>query len=160
MTGLTRSVSLEKLYKECGWETLSSRRKNAKLCFMYKVSDNLVPQYMVELIPPVFGNRSQYQLRNSQNYENVQARTRLLQKSCIPSSVSLWNNLQQEIRNCTTFGSFKLKLSSMSKPDRIPSIYPIGNRRLSVVIHARIRNNCSNLNNDLFFKSFESRFNL
>ena len=78
-----------------------------------------------------------------------QARTRLLQKSCISSSVSLWNNLQQEIRNCTTFGSFKLKLSSMSKPDRIPSIYLIGNRRLSV-IHARIRNNCSNLNNDLF----------
>ena len=95
------------------------------------------------------GNRSQYQLRNSQNNQNVQARTRLLQKSCIPSSVSLWNNLQQERRNCTTFGSFKLKLSSMSKPDRIPSIYLIGNRRLSV-IRARIRNNCSNLNNDLF----------
>ena len=128
VTGLTRSVSLENLYKECGWETLSSRRKNAKLCFMYKVSNNLVPQYKDELMPPMVGNRSQYQLRNSQNYGNVQARTRLLQKSCIPSSVSLWNNLQQEIRNCKTFGSFKLKLSSMSKPDRIPSIYLIDSR--------------------------------
>ena len=130
VTGLTRSVSLENLYdKKCGWETLSSRRKNAKLCFMYKVSTNLVPQYIDELIPPMVGNRSQYQLRNSQNYENIQARTRLLQKSCIPSSVSLWNNLQQEIRNCTTFGSFKFRLSSMSKPDRMPSIYLIGKRR-------------------------------
>ena len=123
VTGLTRSVSPENLYKEC-WETLSSRRKNAKLCVMYKVSNNLVSQYIVELIFPTVGNRSQYQVRNIQNYENVEARTRLLQKSCIPSSVSLWNNLQQEIRNCT-FGSFKLKLSSMSKPDRIPSIYRI-----------------------------------
>ena len=74
MTGLTRSVSLENLYKECGWETLCSRRENAKLCFMYKVSINLVPQYIDELIPPTVGNRSQYQLRNSQNYENVQAK--------------------------------------------------------------------------------------
>ena len=101
------------------------------------------------------GNRSQYQLRNSQNYEHLQARTRLLQNSYIPSSVSLWNNLQQEIRNCTTFGSFKLKLSSISKQDRIPSIYLIGNRRLSV-IHARIRNNCSNLNKDLFLNHLKS----
>ena len=57
--GLKRSVSLENLYKGCGWETLSSRRKNAKLCFMYEVSNNLVPQYIDELIPPMVSNRSQ-----------------------------------------------------------------------------------------------------
>ena len=65
VTGLTRSVSLESLYRECGWETLSARRKNSKLCFMYKVSNNLVPHYIEELIPPSVGNRSQYQLRDS-----------------------------------------------------------------------------------------------
>ena len=70
VTGLTRSVSLENLYRECGWETLSARRKHSKLCFMYKVSNNLVPHY-IELIPPLAGNRSQYQLRASQNYENI-----------------------------------------------------------------------------------------
>ena len=90
------------------------QKENMKLFFMYKVSNNLVPQYIDKLIPPLIDNRSQYQLRKSQNYENVQARTRLLQKSCIPSSVSVWNNLEQEIRNCTTFGSFTLNLSSMS----------------------------------------------
>ena len=42
----------------------------------------------------------------------------------------------------------------MSKQDRIPSIYLIGNRRLSV-IHARIRNNCSNLNNDFFLNNLK-----
>ena len=93
---------------------------------MYKVSYNRVPQYINELIPPMVGNRSQYQLRNSQNYENVQERTRLLQKSCIPSLVYLWNNL--EIRNKKLYNiwflnlklsKINLKLSSMSKPDRI-----------------------------------------
>ena len=71
VTGLTRSISLENLYKECGWEALSLRRKISKTCFMYKVSNGLVPQFIKELIPPLVGNRSQYQLRNSQNYEHV-----------------------------------------------------------------------------------------
>ena len=31
VTGLTRSVSLDKLYRECGWVALSERRKNQKL---------------------------------------------------------------------------------------------------------------------------------
>ena len=31
VTGLTRSVSLENLYKECGWATLSQRRHQHKL---------------------------------------------------------------------------------------------------------------------------------
>ena len=69
---------------------------------MYKVSNNLVPHYIEELIPPLVGNRSQYQLRDSQNYENIHTRTNILQKSCIPSSISLWNNLEQEIRSSST----------------------------------------------------------
>ena len=37
----------------------------------------------------------------------------------------------------------------MTKPTKIPSIYCIGNRNISV-LHARLRNNCSNLNEDLY----------
>ena len=77
------------------------KTENSKLCFMYKVSNNLVPHYIEELIPPLAGNRSQYQLRDSQNYENIYTRTNILQKSCIPSSISLWNNLEQEISSST-----------------------------------------------------------
>lgn len=36
VTGLTRSVSLERLYNECEWDSLSIRRTNQKLKFMYK----------------------------------------------------------------------------------------------------------------------------
>ena len=35
-TGLTRSVSLENLYNEYGWDSLSLRRKSQKLKFTYK----------------------------------------------------------------------------------------------------------------------------
>ena len=43
VTGLTRSVSLEHLYKECGWATLSQRRHQHKLSFMYNVNTDMVP---------------------------------------------------------------------------------------------------------------------
>ena len=43
----------------------------------------------------------------------------------------------------------------MTKPKRIPNLYFFGNRYLSI-IHARIRNNCSNLNNDLFLNHLKS----
>ena len=36
VTGLTRSVSLVNLYRECGWVPLHTRRKEQKLAFMYK----------------------------------------------------------------------------------------------------------------------------
>ena len=46
VTGLTRSTSLENLYKECGWLTLSQRRQQHKLSFMYNVNVGLVPSYI------------------------------------------------------------------------------------------------------------------
>ena len=52
VTGLTRSVSLENMYKECGWATLSQRRQQHKL-FMYNVNTGKVPPYIQDLIPPL-----------------------------------------------------------------------------------------------------------
>ena len=52
-TRLTRSVSLENLYKECGWLTLSQRRQQHKLSFMYNVNISILPSYIKYLIPPL-----------------------------------------------------------------------------------------------------------
>ena len=53
VTGLTRSVSLVKLYNECGWTNLSVRRHQQKLHFMYKVNNGLVPSYITDLFLPL-----------------------------------------------------------------------------------------------------------
>ena len=50
VTGLTRSVSLENLYR--GWRPLSERRMKTKLVFMYNVVNERVPSYISDLIPP------------------------------------------------------------------------------------------------------------
>ena len=71
VTGLTRSTSIANLYKECGWDSLAKRRQFQKMCFMYKCSNDLVPDYISDIIPPLVGEVSNYSLRNRQNLENV-----------------------------------------------------------------------------------------
>ena len=52
---VTRSVSLDNLYRECGWVSLAERRRQLKLIFVYKSIDGLVPTYVSDLITPSFG---------------------------------------------------------------------------------------------------------
>ena len=149
VTGLTRSVSLDKLYRECGWVTLSERRKNQKLYFMYKALNGQVPSYISDIIPPHIRETTNYPLRNRDNITVPFCRKELFRNSCIPSSVPLWNNLDENIRNSSSFSSFKYEIKRHNSTIHgVPQHYLYGDRYLSVM-HARIRNECSNLNSDL-----------
>ena len=147
---LTRSVSLNKLYNECGWTNLSVRRHQQKLHFMYKVNNGLVPSYITDLFPPLVSEISGYPLRNNNNFSTPFTRTNISLRSCIPSAIRMWNTLDEGLKNQPTISSFKNNLQITTFPKlKVPNYFTSGNRYLSV-IHARIRNNCSNLNNDLF----------
>ena len=60
---------------------------NKKLIFMYKSINSLMPIYIAELIPPLTGNVSNYDLRN--NITIPFTRTEISHRSCIPSSIAL-----------------------------------------------------------------------
>ena len=149
VTGLTRSVSLDNLYRECGWVSLAERRRQQKLIFMYKSINGLVPTYVSDLIPPSVGEISTYTLRNQQNITVPLCRTEISRKSCIPSSISAWNSLDIELRNSPSLASFKYQLKKLQNNSSVPTYYRTGSRYLSV-LHARIRYNCSNLLSDLY----------
>ena len=110
VTGLTRSVSLENLFKECGLTTLSKRRQQHKLSFMYKVNNGIVPSYKQDLIPPLVSEISNYPLRNNRNISVPFNRTSISQKSCNPSSIRLWNSLGDDLKNLSTLQTFKKTL--------------------------------------------------
>ena len=76
-------------------------------------------------------------------------RTEISRKSCIPSSVSLLNSLEDDIRSSSNLSSFKENIKIRSNSFKVPSFYLQGDRWLSVQ-HARMRNNFSILNHDLF----------
>ena len=80
VTGLTRSVSLENLFKECGWTVLSKRRQQHKLSFMYKVNNGIVLSYIQDLTPPLVSEVSNYPLRNNRNILKPFNRTSISQK--------------------------------------------------------------------------------
>ena len=68
----------------------------------------------------------------------------ILGKSCIPFSISTRIYFDIELRNSPSIASFKHQNKSI-----VPTNYSTGRRYISV-LHARIRNNCSNLLSDLY----------
>ena len=73
--GLTMSVSLERLYKECNWDSLALRRYNQKLKFMYKATHDVVSSYIAGIIPQLVGETSRCDLRNRSNITVLPQRT-------------------------------------------------------------------------------------
>ena len=151
VTGLTRPVSLERLYNECNWDSLALRRYNQKLKFMYKATYGMVPSYIVDLIPQLVGETSRYDLRNSSDITILHQRNTIFQNSCIPSSVRAWNSIDDQYRNCQTYGSFCYKIKNdLNFSVKIPNYYHEGNHKLAT-LHCRLRNRCSDLHADLFY---------
>ena len=150
VTGLTRSVSIEKLYSEIGWLSLSERRKYQKLIITFKSKLGMLPSYLSDLFPQIVGTSSWYNLRNASDYVLFNRRTELFSRSFIPSSVELWNSLPEQIRNADTLSTFKhYLLTNYFSTIPFPKYFAQGNRRLTV-LHARLRNGCSSLNFDLY----------
>ena len=79
---------------------------------MYKVNNDMVPSYIKDLFPQHRNQETNYLLRNNEDFTLPMARTALFQKSCIPASIPLWNSLSAEIRNSTSFSSFKAKTAT------------------------------------------------
>ena len=124
---------------------------------MYKTFNNLVPIYITELIPPLTGDVSNNPLRNSNNIAIPFTRTEISHRSCIPSSITLWNSLDQNVRTIDSLKCFKnhIKNSYITNTD-VLSFYLVGDRYFTI-LHARIRNNCSNLNNDIYVNNLRAK---
>ena len=74
---------------------------------MYNVNAGLVPSYISDLIPSLVNGISDNPLRNNGNISLPYNRTKISGKSCIPSSIRLWNGLKDDIKNLSTLTTFK-----------------------------------------------------
>ena len=70
----TKLVSLHALFDEVNWK-LEARRMKHILLLLYKMLDNLSPEYLSSLIPPTVNNISRYSLRNANNIQTMDSRT-------------------------------------------------------------------------------------
>ena len=125
VTGTTKLVSIENLYKETGWETLSSRRRQHKLTLYYKMTKYLTPAYLSSLPPPLVGAMSRYPLRNSEQYQTIDAKSQLYYNSFLPleyfrehsSVLSISFFFQKEDVNATTCSKLLLSHWQQKRTD-------------------------------------------
>ena len=150
VTGTTKLVSIENLYKETGWETLSSRRRQLKLTLYYKMTNYLTPAYLSSLLPPLVGAMSRYPLRNSEQYQTVDAKSQLYYNSFLPSTIREWNTLGNTVQSCSSVSSFKIRCQRDNL--FLITIILTGSRN-EQILHAKIRTNCSSLHYTLFSKN-------
>ena len=82
VTGAMRTTPNVKLYEETGWETLAKRRERTKLIFMYKIVNNLTPDYLRHSIPniPTADTPFNYNTRRRLDLPHFRARTDLFDK--------------------------------------------------------------------------------
>jgi hypothetical protein len=95
VTGLICYTSWDSIYREAGWEKLSTRREVTKLCMFYKLNVGNSPEFLCDLIPPSVGETiNNYNLQNSHNISQTTNRLSIFQQSLFPSTTMLWNALQ------------------------------------------------------------------
>ena len=116
---------------------------------MYNVKTGMVLSNIQDLIPPLVSEVSYYPLRNHKIITVPYNLTSMSQKSCIPSSIRLWNSLTDDLKDSSSLPTFKKHIISKFNISCVPPYFIMGNRYTSV-IHSRLRNYCSSLNNDLF----------
>ena len=74
---------------------------------MYKAINNVVPQYISDIIPYFIRDQTNYPLRNLNDLTVPINRTEIFRKLCIPSSTNLWNLLDNNLKEIHSFGGFK-----------------------------------------------------
>ena len=146
ITGLPIFVSREILYSETGLEPLVTRRRTAKLTTMFKVHNNVVPDYLKQIFPKTRGIESTYNTRNTEDYSIPKCRLETFKKSFVPSAINTWNSLSKDVRDTTSISKFKTRICS--HPSKPPSYFSYGKRYLNIT-HTKLRHS-SILNNDLY----------
>ena len=136
ITGLTKLVETNKLFKEFGWLKLSERRDLHKLFLFFKMDHGLAPLYLSNLLPPHVEDVSSYRLRNAGNYVGIHANTRTYADSFLPSNIQAWNNLPDLLRPAATLATFKHILTQDTH--KVPKYYCCGDR-FNQVLHTRLR---------------------
>ena len=117
VTGSTKLVSLNRLYQETGWESLKDRRYKHKIIHFHKMVYGITPQYLSDLVPPQNQDIHNHSTRQKCNIKQVKCRTDYYSNSFIPSTIKLWNELPDSIKQNPSLSNFKRYLN-VNNPNR------------------------------------------
>ena len=148
ITGAPANSNVRKLHEETGICSIRETCNLTTLKLLYKIINNLTPNYLRELLPMHNPRDAGYNLRNADEIGTPNTRLDIRQRSFIPRAIRLWNRLAAECREAQTLTLFVREL----KQGEITGnpLYDYGNR-LPGAHHSRLRMGCSVLNHDLCY---------
>ena len=150
VTGAIAGTSSKSLREELAWEELSIRRKIHKLSHFYKIVNKSTAPYLVDLLPILVNERSYISLRTGQNISEYRCRTEKFKKSYFPSTISLWNSIDLDVRNSISHAIFKSKIVNHFHPFNYDKWFNFSLTRRGSVLHTRLRLGCCALNDYLY----------
>ena len=110
ITGATERSNINAMYEDLGWVSLSCRCLMHRLTLFCKITNNMTPQYLADIVPHTVGNRQIYNLRSRDNITHMHAQKQRYTKSFFPATIREWNSLPMEVRNSPTLCTFKARL--------------------------------------------------
>ena len=107
VSGCWQGSNRNKLYEQLGWESLSDRRWHRRLSQLYKIYNNLTPNYLRENLPEI----RQYHVLNNFTFQPEICRTAKYRNSFFPDSVEKWNyDIINDFKTCELIQTFKDKI--------------------------------------------------
>jgi hypothetical protein len=103
-------ASSSELLVELRWRALAQERRTKKAIMMYKVLNNLAPEYLKDLFRET-NQVHDHDLRNSDlNLLPPKQKSNLLKKSFSYSGTVIWNSLPRHVRLANSLTEFKRSL--------------------------------------------------
>ena len=143
ITGAYTNTTHIQLLKELGLSLLSQRRIVSKLLMIFKIRNFLTPEYLRNLLPP--DEEPHYQTRNAQNIRLPKIKKNYFLKSFIPSSIRLWNSLDNTLRSTAELEDFKNAVKKIFTPESVYKPYLWGFTKEFINL-GRLRMGLSGLN--------------
>ena len=150
VSGGTKLTNILNLYNELGWEPLENRRKKHKIIHFHKMVHGQVPEYLRNLVPPKICESHTHNTRQADNINLTKYKTTHYKNSFLPSTISLWNSLPDDVKKNPSISHLKRHLNKNIKPP--PPYFLTGSRQVQI-LHTRLRMNCSSLKYHLFSKN-------
>ena len=154
ITGCIRGSSMEKIFNELGLEYLADRRWLRRLSLFYKISKDSCPSYLKQIVTL---NQPIYNVRNPDEFRQINARTDLFRFSFFPYCIKEWNKLNSSTRASKSVDIFKNSLLKFLRPKGF-SVYGIHNP-LGLKLLVRLRVGLSHLREHKFNHNFQDTLN-
>ena len=115
ITGAWQGTNTDKIYEELGWESFHNRRFCRRLIMIYKILNNLSPNYL-RLPLPVTQNI--YALRRNLVLNPIYCRKLKFKHSFYPDAIDSWNRIDNDLKNSTSLQIFKSSLLKIIRPNK------------------------------------------